>query len=1007
MNISGFHSGLRTALWNIRSACNKMSLLAQLFSDEELDLMMVVETWQCPSVPGKLDAFSADLKDHFLFENAPVKIICEPRTNGRCGGGLALVYRSNLSLSAYKLGIPKPSTFEFLSCKLKAERCFLLICLYRLQSTSFASFLSEFRQFLVTLSSQPVEAIVAGDFNIWINADEDSNSISFNTLLFEHDMTAVTSQTATHNLGNTLDFLVIPTSLTSCISPVFADSTVAGSDHFPCLFSINTHAVTVNRQLQSSGLCRSFRSIDHDALSSALHSNLHPLLTSDSSDFPEYLFQYRLKVTEVLNSVAPLRPRHQNNTYVRPPWMDTEYVRQRAIRKRLQRQGDKSAYNAQKRHCQYLSRIKQISYNKSVIDDAVSTNDQRQVYKAVNKLLDRSKETRVLPFHTNASILGNSLNEFFVQKPSTIRDTILVPVSNNSLPQQPTSVPSADLPRSEAHGWLNTYDPTSAEELSMLIKHHGVKVGPGDVLTPRIIKAHLPVLLPHFVKLVNLSLSTCSTEGLKEAHVVPILKSLNLDQDNFKNYRPVSLLSFISKLTERVVHERINEHLTANSLHSTSQYGYKKNHSVETLMLKLVDDILIAVDKKFGVVMLIVDLSAAFDTVDHLLLMRILQDRYKIGGSALSWIQSFLTGRCQRVKIGGTLSDSLAVLFGVPQGSILGPLLFNMYCSTINDAFCSSGFDSMGYADDNFGARIFTARTKLTTLSTAVPDCLTSIKQWTDAHFLKLNMDKTEVVVFGSRHFLSSLNFSTVRTNDGLLLPISRSTKMLGIYLDSCLSFDTQVSHVCSSVNIALKNIRKIRKSLDQATAETIVHSLITNKLDQCNALYVGCSKSNLAKLQFLQNSALRLVLQLPSHSPITSHMESLHWLSIEKRCYYKFLVMVFKCLFGLAPTGLAAKIKIASPLNMLLDTSVFAPCSALGRRAFSYLGPRCWNALPRELRVLPSLSTFQANLKHYFFERFNEFIRRCDPYTTERISSSQPSHLFSRWDTAFYFISN
>ena len=127
-------------------------------------------------------------------------------------------------------------------------------------------------------------------------------------------------------------------------------------------------------------------------------------------------------------------------------------------------------------------------------------------------------------------------------------------------------------------------------------------------------------------------------------------------------------------------------------------------------MLKLVDDILIAVDKKFGVVMLIVDLSAAFDTVDHLLLMRILQDRYKIGGSALTWIQSFLTGRCQRVKIGGTLSDSLAVLFGVPQGSILGPLLFNMYCSTINDAFCSSGFDSMGYVDNNLGACIFTAR---------------------------------------------------------------------------------------------------------------------------------------------------------------------------------------------------------------------------------------------------------------------------------------------------------
>ena len=166
---------------------------------------------------------------------------------------------------------------------------------------------------------------------------------------------------------------------------------------------------------------------------------------------------------------------------------------------------------------------------------------------------------------------------------------------------------------------------------------------------------------------------------MNEAHVVPILKSLDLDSDSFRSYRPVSLLSFVSKLTERVVHSRINQHLTDNSLHSPSQFGYKKNHGVETLMLKLLDDILVAVDRKFGVVMLIVDLSAAFDTVDHSLLIKILQGKCKIRGPALSWIKSFLSDRSQRVKVGCSLSESLAVLFGVPQGSILGPLLFNLY----------------------------------------------------------------------------------------------------------------------------------------------------------------------------------------------------------------------------------------------------------------------------------------------------------------------------------------
>ena len=217
------------------------------------------------------------------------------------------------------------------------------------------------------------------------------------------------------------------------------------------------------------------------------------------------------------------------------------------------------------------------------------------------------------------------------------------------------------------------------------------------------------------------------------------------------------------------------------------------------------------------------------------------KEKYQISGSALRWINSFLSDRSQRVKVGNQLSDSLAVLFGVPQGSILGPLLFNLYCSTINDAFNSSGFSSMGYADDNFGTRIFTARTKLSALSVSVPDCLSSVKSWTDAHFLRLNMEKTQIVVFGTRNFLSSINISGIRTSDGKLLPVSKSTKILGIHLDNTLSLDNQVSHVCSSVNMVLRNLWPIRKSLDKCTTETMVHSLITNKLDQCNALLFVC----------------------------------------------------------------------------------------------------------------------------------------------------------------------
>ena len=124
--------------------------------------------------------------------------------------------------------------------------------------------------------------------------------------------------------------------------------------------------------------------------------------------------------------------------------------------------------------------------------------------------------------------------------------------------------------------------------------------------------------------------------------------------------------------------------------------------------------------------MLIIDLSAAFDTVDHRLLLNILRFKYKITGSALAWLKSFLTGRLQRVKIGNCFSDSLVVSFGVAQGSVLGPLLFNLYCSSVNEVFASCGFDSMGYADDNIGFRSFTARSTLSACLVSVRTCLYS-----------------------------------------------------------------------------------------------------------------------------------------------------------------------------------------------------------------------------------------------------------------------------------------
>ena len=194
----------------------------------------------------------------------------------------------------------------------------------------------------------------------------------------------------------------------------------------------------------------------------------------------------------------------------------------------------------------------------------------------------------------------------------------------------------------------------------------------------------------------------------------------------------------------------------------------------------------------------------------------------------------------------------------------------------------------------------------------------------------------------------------------------------------------TQQSFVnpLSSSLIIVKNVRSIRKLLTSDAAATLIHSIITSKLDQCNSLLFNVSSTNLNKLQRIQNFALRTVLNLSPRSHITQHYQDLHWLTVDQRIHFKILTTIFKCIHCLAPTPLAVKVKLASPLDMLLDSSQFHPTSAIGKKAFSYSAPRCWNALPRPLRIIPCLDTFKAHLKHHLFTNFPSYLHAVNPYT-------------------------
>ena len=236
-----------------------------------------------------------------------------------------------------------------------------------------------------------------------------------------------------------------------------------------------------------------------------------------------------------------------------------------------------------------------------------SQENPKMLFKMVNNVMDR-KQTNSLPETDDLEELALTFNNFFTKKIDMIRENMIM-----------SSVTCHNISEDQDHSTslLCEFEPATVDEISDIIKETGVKCSPADLLPQQLYEENIGNLTPLLTELVNLSLSTGSMDGVKLADVVPLIKGDNLDSHVLKNYRPVSNLTFLGKIIERVVLKRLNDHLTANNLHSHNQYAYKTHHSTETLIIKIVNDVLIAMDEKEATDIMLLDLSAAFDTVDH------------------------------------------------------------------------------------------------------------------------------------------------------------------------------------------------------------------------------------------------------------------------------------------------------------------------------------------------------------------------------------------------------
>ena len=461
---------------------------------------------------------------------------------------------------------------------------------------------------------------------------------------------------------------------------------------------------------------------------------------------------------------------------------------------------------------------------------------------------------------------------------------------------------------------------------------------------------------------VNRSISSNTVPNIfKTARVVPIYKKNSKFEEG--NYRPVSLTCVLSKLLERVIYIQLDNYLKTNNILYEHQSGFRQGYSTDSCLIHITDFIKhnIGIGNYTGMVLM--DLQKAFDTVDHNILCNKLQ-AIGLNNNSVSWFRSYLCNRQQMVEINGVCSDKLTQSCGVPQGSILGPILFLIY---INDMSAAVNCKLSLYADDS---ALIVSDKDINVVELKLNQELENVKKWFTDNKLSLHLGKTESILFASKRKLKTRNCLNIVCNNIQIKSVD-NVKYLGAYLDQSLSGVTMAKNVLKKVNGRLKFLYRQCNNLSSNIKKTLANSLINCHFDySCSYWFSTLPLDYRKKLQTSQNKIVRFVNNFHNrHHVGPEELENLNWLDVVHRVAQLKMSHVHNIFYNKCPEYLSehfCKISNSHRYNTRGSSYNFYVPNAKGiqSQSFYYTAINQWNSLPNSVKCLEDKNNFKRSLK-------------------------------------------